>query len=245
MSRRVTVALAWSLAGLSVAMFVGSGVLFVLTRVEQFSGDSTTVDFFSRLFFYVPFLAFPVVGALVASRRPRNAIGWICLLSGLFWFSPALGDAFIAYERATTDTPMFSAQAPRRTDHGNLAMVRRTPRDLHNPLFPDGRLPSRRWRPFALFAGAVIALMPALFLLPVQGEPVRTIPLVNSRGLVQPVCAARSASLASAVSLVLRYRRSGEEVREQIKWLAFAASLVGMVYFGSIFTEAAPRTRLL
>jgi hypothetical protein len=35
----------------------------------------------------------------------------------------------------------------------------------------------------------------------------------------------------------LRYRRSGEEVREQIKWLAFAASLVGVVYFGSILTE--------
>jgi hypothetical protein len=43
--------------------------------------------------------------------------------------------------------------------------------------------------------------------------------------------------LASAISLVLRYRRSGEEVREQIKWLAFAASLVGVVYFGTILTE--------
>ena len=36
--------------------------------------------------------------------------------------------------------------------------------------------------------------------------------------------------LASAVSLVLRYRRSGGEVRQQIKWIAFAASLMGLVY---------------
>jgi hypothetical protein len=228
MSRRVAVALAWSLAGLSVAMFVGSGVLFVLTRVEQFSGDSTTVDFFSRLFFYVPFLAFPVVGALVASRRPRNAIGWICLLSGLFWFSPALGDAFIAYERATTDTLTSSAKLLDALITGTWPWSVGLPGIYIILLFPDGRLPSRRWRPFALFAGAVIALMPALFLLPVQGRQLEQYPwliaVISFSLLVLPACI-----IASAVSLVLRYRRSGEEVREQIKWLALAASLVGMV----------------
>jgi hypothetical protein len=236
MSRRVAVVLAWSLAGLSVAMFVGSGVLFVLTRVEQSPGDSTTVDFFSRLFLYVPFLAFPIVGALVASRRPGNAIGWICLVSGLLWFSPALGDAFVAYERATTDTLTSAVQFL------DVLITATWPWSVGLPgiymilLFPDGRLPSRRWRPFALFAGAVIALMPALFLLPVQGRQLEQYPwlitVVSFSLLVLPACI-----LASAISLVLRYRRSGEEVREQIKWLAFAASLVGVVYFGSILTE--------
>jgi hypothetical protein len=236
MSRRVAVGLAWSLAGLSVAMFVGSVVLFVLTRVEQSPGDRNMVDYISRLFLYVPFLAFPIVGALVASRRPRNAIGWICLLSGLLWFSPGLGDAFIAYERATTDTltssvkfldALITATWPWSVGLPGVYMIL---------LFPDGRLPSRRWRAFALFAGAVIALMPALFLLPVQGRQLEQYPwlvtVVSLSLLVLPACI-----LASAVSLVLRYRRSGKEVREQIKWLAFAASLVGVVYFGSILTE--------
>jgi len=50
--------------------------------------------------------------------------------------------------------------------------------------------------------------------------------------LLLPVCI-----LASALSLVLRYRRSRGEVREQIKWLAFAASLVGLLYFGSLISE--------
>jgi hypothetical protein len=236
MSRRVAVGLAWSLAGLSVAMFIGSVVLFVLTRVEQSPGDRNMVDYISRLFLYVPFLAFPIVGALVASRRPRNAIGWICLLSGLLWFSPGLGDAFIAYERATTDTltssvkfldALITATWPWSVGLPGVYMIL---------LFPDGRLPSRRWRAFALFAGAVIALMPALFLLPVQGRQWEQYPwlvtVVSLSLLVLPACI-----LASAVSLVLRYRRSGKEVREQIKWLAFAASLVGVVYFGSILTE--------
>jgi hypothetical protein len=236
MSRRVVVGLAWSLAGLSVAMFVGSVVLFVLTRVEQSPGDRTTVDYIVRLFLYVPFLAFPVVGALVASKRPGNAIGWICLLSGLFWFFPALGDAFIAYERATKDTVTSSVKFLEALITATWPWSVGLPGIYITLLFPDGRLPSRKWRPFALFAGALIALMPALFLLPVQGSQLEQYPwliaVVSFSLLVLPACI-----LASAISLVLRYRRSGEEVREQIKWLAFAASLVGVVYFGSILTE--------
>jgi hypothetical protein len=236
MSRRVVVGLAWSLAGLSVAMFVGNVVLFVLTRVELSPGDRTTVEYISRLFLYVPFLAFPIVGALVASKRPGNAIGWICLLSGLLWLSPALGDAFIAYERATAETSTSSVKFLDALITGTWPWSVGLPGIYITLLFPDGRLPSRRWRPFAIFAGAVIALMPALFLLPVQGRQLEQYPwlitVVSFSLLVLPACI-----LASAISLVLRYRRSGEEVREQIKWLAFAASLVGVVYFGSILTE--------
>ncbi len=228
--------MAWSLAGLSVAMFVGNVVLFVLTRVELSPGDRTTVEYISRLFLYVPFLAFPIVGALVASKRPGNAIGWICLLSGLLWLSPALGDAFIAYERATAETSTSSVKFLDALITGTWPWSVGLPGIYITLLFPDGRLPSRRWRPFAFFAGAVIALMPALFLLPVQGRQLEQYPwlitMVSFSLLVLPACI-----LASAVSLVLRYRRSGEEVREQIKWLAFAASLVGIVYFGSILTE--------
>jgi hypothetical protein len=236
MSRRVAVVLAWSLAGLSVAMFVGSGVLFVLTRVEQSPGDSTTVDFISRLFLYVPFLAFPIVGALVASRRPGNAIGWISLVSGLFWMFPALGGAFVAYERATTDTLTSAVKFLDALITGTWPWSVGLPGIYLILLFPDGRLPSRRWRPFALFAGVVVVLMPVTFLLPLQGKQLEQYPwlvaVVSFSLLVLPACI-----LASAISLVLRYRRSGAEVREQIKWLAFAASLVGVMYFGSILTE--------
>jgi hypothetical protein len=47
--------------------------------------------------------------------------------------------------------------------------------------------------------------------------------------LMLPLCI-----LISAFSLVLRYRRSDRETREQIKWLAFAASFVGLTYFGTL-----------
>ena len=51
----------------------------------------------------------------------------------------------------------------------------------------------------------------------------------EASGLLFPLC-----MLASASSLILRYLRSGEEVREQIKWLAFAASVVALGVFGAV-----------
>jgi hypothetical protein len=111
--------------------------------------------------------------------------------------------------------------------------------DLLPLLFPDGRLPSRRWRLLAWFAGALILLVSATTLLapgpvPDLGEGIR-----NPFGLEGQPWLADAAIvlrplfflciLASALSLILRYRRSGGEEREQIKWLAFAASLVGLL----------------
>jgi hypothetical protein len=81
--RRVAVWPAWSLAGLSVAMFAGGIALYILVRVAQPPGDPA-VELISKPLIYVPFLVFPIVGALVASRRPENPAGWICLVVGLF-----------------------------------------------------------------------------------------------------------------------------------------------------------------
>ncbi len=50
--------------------------------------------------------------------------------------------------------------------------------------------------------------------------------------LLLPVCI-----LASALSLIFRYRRSDDEVREQIKWLAFAACFIGTIYLGGLLAQ--------
>jgi hypothetical protein len=124
-------------------------------------------------------------------------------------------------------------------------------------LFPDGRLPSRRWRLLAWLAGAVIAVeSAAIFLSPGPLQDLRGArnpfgleahPWVEGLGLIVlpllPLC-----MVASAVSLVLRFRRSTGVVREQIKWIAFAASFMGLLYLGImgtgliIFLISAPQT---
>ncbi len=71
MGVRAAAWLAWSLAGLSVVMFVPLVGLYVLARAAQSPGNWVTVGSVSDMLSFVPFLAFPLVGALVASRRPR------------------------------------------------------------------------------------------------------------------------------------------------------------------------------
>jgi hypothetical protein len=242
MTRRASLWLAWSLAGLSLAMYAASFVFAFLTFDVAGPVKRASSGGFGGLLVYLPFLAFPFVGALIASKRPENPIGWICLVSGLFWMFYALGDESNAYELARTGTVNSSVtldallQATWTLPVGLLGIYMIM-------LFPDGRLPSRTWRPFAFFAAAVIVLIPVVFVF-VPGQLEDHPGVRNPFGLEQypwlegvaafsvmllPLCI-----LVSAASLVVRYRRSGAEVREQIKWLAFAASVVGIVYLGAM-----------
>jgi hypothetical protein len=236
MSPRAAAWLAWSLASLSVAMFVGGCLLTVLSLSDapatSPSSDWGTASQLGGLLLFLPFLAFPLVGALIASKRPHNPIGWICLAAGLFWMLIVLEDSVPAGTGPypiTIDALTQWMWVPPVVLLGIYMIL----------LFPDGRLPSRRWRPLAWLSGAVmVSASVVLTISPgdlpghpgvrnpfgLEGYPVvaQWLPLVVA---LLPVCI-----LASAASLVWRYRHSGGEVRQQIKWVAFAASFVGLVY---------------
>jgi hypothetical protein len=110
-------------------------------------------------------------------------------------------------------------------------------------LFPDGRLPSPRWRPVAWASGITMGVIVTTFvfaprtfdLYPDVSNPIGigflapVLPVVVVAIPVLPVCI-----VACAVSLVLRFRRSTGIERQQIKWLASAAGLVASVYLLAI-----------
>src|ERR687897_3417781 len=112
MSVRAAAWLAWSLAALSVVMFVLSVALTILSVYDgtatQAPSDWGTSGPLSGLLIFLPFLAFPLVGALIASRRPENPIGWICLVAGLFWMFIFLAAASDDYELARYVTLPYS-----------------------------------------------------------------------------------------------------------------------------------------
>jgi hypothetical protein len=246
MRYRTVAWLAWSLAGLSLAMFLVSAVLDVLLRSAQSPSPWVTVGTVGDMLGFVSFLAFPLVGALIASRHPRNPIGWICLADGLLWMLLGVIDSYYRYGVAKPGTVPYPVAI------GTLAN-----QWLWMPtvgllgiylllLFPDGRLPSRRWRPIAWFSGVMIVLLSVT-------EGLAPGPLENQGGVPNPFGLEKFpwladvalvmlpllplCILAAAVSLVLRYRRSGGEVRQQIKWIAFVASFAGLVYLIAMVSQ--------
>jgi two-component system, NarL family, sensor kinase len=239
MSTRASAWLAWSLAALAAGMFVAGSALTVLP-LSGASGTQPPLDYgianpVGELVTFLPFLTFPLVGALIASKRPGNPIGWICLVVGLFWMFIVLGDGFDAYELSKPGPVTTSVTLEALSQWIWVPPVGLL--GIHTILlFPDGELLSKRWRPFAWFAGVVMVLAcVAVTLDPgtleghpgvrnpfgLEGYPMITQVVTSVVGLL-PICI-----LLSALSLVLRYRRSGAEVRQQIKWVAFAASFVG------------------
>src|SRR5215212_5122597 len=219
-------------------MFVATIALHVLARSLDSAGEWSALGAVGRVLSFLPFLAFPLVGTLVASRRPRNWVGWILLSDGLLWTFGSVLDSYHVYGLARSGSVPFPVAVYALSQWLWVPSVGLFTVYLIL-LFPDGRLPSKRWRPLAWFSGAVMALISAGIVLnpgPLEGfKGVR-----NPFGLEQypwiidafpvvlallPLCI-----LASAVSLVLRYRRAGSEVREQIKWVAFAALFVGVQF---------------
>jgi hypothetical protein len=147
MNARTASWLAWSLATLSMAMFVVSVVLYVLARSAQEVPSS--LDTLADLLVFVPFLAFPIVGALIASKRPDNPIGWICLVAGLFWMFIVLGESSDAFWLATEAAPIPHSVAIDALTQWTWVPPVGLLGIYMILLFPDGRLPSRRWRPLA------------------------------------------------------------------------------------------------
>ena len=239
MSARTAAWLAWSLAGLSVAMLVATGVLDALPRSAQASGDWFTVGTVGDAVSFLLFLAFPIVGALVASRRPQNPIGWICLADGLLWMFLGVTDSYSVYGVARPGSAPFPVAIGTL---GNQWLWVPTVGLLGIYLillFPDGKLPSRRWRPLAWFSAVMIVLLSVTEGLapgPLENQGrvrnpfgVEALPWLQDAAYIVlpllPLCI-----VASAVSMVLRFRRSRGEVRQQIKWITFVASLVGLLY---------------
>jgi hypothetical protein len=246
MSTRTATWLAWALAALCVAMFVTNAVLNVLVRSTRSPGDGITFGTVGEVLGFMPLLAFPLVGALIASKRPHNPIGWICLAVGLLFMVLGMSEYYSAYGVARPGSLSFPVAVGSLSNWLWVPAVGLLGIYLLL-LFPDGGLPSRRWRPLAWFSGVVLVLLSVGFgLSPGQVASldagtrnpfgIEALPwLLNAVFVVLPLLPL--CMLASALSLVLRYRRSGREVRQQIKWIAFAASFMVLAYLLPSFSQ--------
>ena len=181
-------------------------------------------------------MAFVTVGAVVASRRPDNLVGWLLLAIG---FEVVLG-AFVA-GYAEHALLVRSGSLPGGVAAAWLAEWLLVPvfhlLALLLVLFPDGRLPSRRWRPFVWLV--VITALAAVFARafspgPLEGFPSVPNPLgIEALGGLLPVVE-RTWEVVGLIlvvvfataSLFVRMRRASGVERQQVKWLLYAAMLL-------------------
>jgi len=170
----------------------------------------------------------PILGGLIASRRPENPYGWLWLVFGLGLALQLLGESYEAY--ALVAEP-GSLPAPRAVSYllglGGALALALAPFLLL--LFPTGRLPSSRWRPLAWIAGISGAVLFVLVLL--FGSPDEVGGTVTAM-TVAAASAIFGAMALSALSLVVRYRRAGGVERQQLKWFALAAVLAASSIVG-------------
>ncbi len=240
MSGRAAGRLAWSLVALSVALFMGGALLSVATRsaAPELTSDREAY-FIGGLIGLATLLPFPVVGAIIASRHPRNTIGWLFCGTGLIVGLSSLAGGYARFWLTSGSGIKSLAEMAAWFASWSWILLVFVPTTFLLLLFPDGRLPSPRWRFVAWCAGLGIAGFVASFAL--QVGPLEDYPrIVNPFGVASPILevvgyavaiVAGGSMVASAVSLNVRMRRAGRVERQQIKWLAYG----GAVVVGTIF----------
>ena len=185
----------------------------------------------------IGFSAFAVVGALLVTKRPTNAIGWIMAAVAMVSIFLA-GDSYAAYVMVTRGQPDALAVVGAWTGSWYwlllLALVL-----IYLPLlFPDGRLLSRRWLPVAVLAGigmlSVVVLGALADTLPLNEAPGYEIdnPIgIEGLGHVEdlPIFGVLTGLLfvgiiGAGASVVVRFRRSRGVERQQMKWFVYAVA---------------------
>jgi hypothetical protein len=228
--------LPWALLALTLALLafmLGSG----LTRPPIRGID----DFGARdVSFIISFVTFVPMGALIASRRPKNPIGWIACSVGLFELASGAAYEYAAralfVDRGGLPGGAVTSWLSAWTWAPGLALVA-----LLMLLFPTGRPPTRRWTwvgwavatTILVLTGSAMSLWPqrgaALLRETLPGDPlVRAV--VEIAWTVMVVLL-----LVSLASLIVRFRRSHGEERQQLRWIAYVAAVVSVLLFNELF----------
>ena len=234
MSKRT---LAWTIFVVDIACLLVAGWFAWVTRnADVVSGGGWSGSgFLAGLLFALSLVPFPIVGLLIALREPDNAIGWLLLAIGFTWF---FGEALTGYGTYGVSISHLPA------DTWTLAftdMLWVPPVGLMGTftllLFPDGHLPSPRWRWFAWVCAVVLVVSSVGILVgartmadsgfPDLANPfaIPALEFLQVALVLFPFCI-----FGSAASLVVRYRRSRGVERDQLKLLAFAAAAVAASY---------------
>ncbi|HWC43095.1 MAG TPA: hypothetical protein VHK02_14000 [Actinomycetota bacterium] len=225
MQRSRTRWLAWAMGAVSVGLSVAA----VGLAARNGEGPAELVANHHAIGI-VTAIGIAVLGAMIAGRKPGNPIGWLmsgaALLLGTFNFNQQYAPLAV-----TEALPLVGLSSWLATWTALPGIAITITSSLQ--LFPDGRLPSPRWRPVAWVSAAatvVPAVLMAVRAWPVRGPELAALTfdhpaLAPIFGIGFPIILALS--VVSMAALVVRFRRSAGVERQQIKWFAYGA-MVGI-----------------
>lgn len=235
MSPRVASRLAWSLWGLALA-FAAAGLLFGVLSLSAELPEGREPFLASIVVLDVLLVLYGTLGALIASRRGRNVIGWIfCFVAA------SLG--VISFTYGYADYALYVRENPLP----GAVLAAWVPSWLFVPavyvsmcylffLFPDGRPASPGWRP-VIWAATIVAVVATLATALEPGRLFSFPTVENPFGLGGPFgrvatvandvtdLTAMLVFLVSLASMVARLRRARGRERQQLKWITYAAAL--------------------
>jgi MFS family permease len=230
---------AWSmLAVFTVSLIVGLPLALANGTFQQ--------DVANQSLLLLGFSAFMVVGALIVAHWPGNAIGWLFSASALLAVTGQLAGQYAVYAHVTRLGSLPGATLALWYGSWPWWLVLALTLVLTPLLFPTGRLLSPRWRPVAWLTAVVTVVMTALTSL----EPDLSLGTVPDQVIANPIGVAAVGSfldspVASALvvlvvalaaaafgSLVIRFRRSRGEERQQLKWFTYAGALLPLSVVG-------------
>jgi hypothetical protein len=218
----------WVVAGVAVVGIAGAAVLNALA-------GSHGEELWAGMAWAAAGLASSGTGLVLALRRGGNPIGWLLLANGL---------VLTAHQVATPYAEYAVLEDPGALPAGEWAVLfheRAWPTLFIFPtaialLFPDGRLPSPRWRPAAVTAAASFAALTVVSLLSAErysdefDHVSSPLPELSEAVVALPFLVAGLGALASLVAAALalrtRMKRASPVERLQLRWLAYAATLV-------------------
>lgn len=226
------------------ALILGIAAVIVALKTAGWQGAGNTNDT-TGIALFLALFAFATMGALVAARVPSNAIGWIFLAIPLGGALAGLTEnlAFQGLYHDPGSVPAATAFAwvyawVWYPTIGLLGFVLL--------LYPTGTVPGPRWRPVAWALGVVLAVMTLGYMLypgPLDKDtrlPDNPLGIASLKSVFDHSDTAAAFSMvgllvAAVLSVIVRFRRSRGDERQQMKWMAFAAVVLGA---GFVFQSA-------
>ena len=226
-SRHTSVWLAWALCVLSLALTALSLLLFILNLS------------YPNMHLYEPWLDntlsavfYPTVGAIVASRRPENPVGWLLCLYGLVTSISYFCAEYAIYALLAQPDSLRAGEAMVWIVSWILPIMNGL-QVFYILLFPTGRLPSRRWRWLGwltviyVVVGVILGAFSSGALLGILGPIQNPLGIEGFSSIYYKALLFTMTSLltlAAALAVFIRLRRAIGVERQQIKWFAYAAA---------------------